>query len=86
MIGLEEQLKETRILVFIDCQPASIAAFNGGILSGEEDIILLIKECVSCLSESGNDIIVHLVPGHRGTEANEHADCQPDRPMKLLMK
>ena len=85
MIGLEEQLKETRIHVFTDCQPVIIAAVNGGIPSEEVEIILLIKECVNYLSDSGNDIIVHLVPGHRDTEGNEHARCQPVRPQKLLL-
>ena len=52
IIGLEEQLKDTRIHVFTDCQPAIKAAFNGGIPSGKVDIILQIKECVNCLSDS----------------------------------
>ena len=75
MIGLEEQLKDTRIHFFTDCQPAIIAAFNGGIPSGKVDI-LQIKECVNCLSDSGNGIIVHWVPGHRDIEGNELADRQ----------
>ena len=65
MIGLAEQLKYTRIHVFTDCQPAIKVAFNGGIPSEKVDIILQIKECVNCLSDSGNDTIVHWVPGHR---------------------
>ena len=40
------------------------------------DIILQIKECVNCLSDSENDIIVHWVPGHRDIEGNELADSQ----------
>ena len=76
MIGLEEQLKDSRIHVFTDCQPAIIAAFNADIPSGKVDIILQIKECVNCFSDSGNDIIVHSVPGHRNMEGNELADCQ----------
>ena len=36
-----------------------------------ENIILQIKESVNCLSDSGNDIIVH-----RDIEGNELADCQ----------
>ena len=31
MIGLEEQIKDTRIHFFTDCQPAIKAVFNGGI-------------------------------------------------------
>ena len=76
MIGLEEQLKDTGIYVFTDCQPAIKAAFNGGIPSGKVDIIVQIKECVNCLADSGNDIIVHWVPGHRDIEGNELADSQ----------
>ena len=76
MIGLEEQIKDTQIHFFTDCQPAIKAAFNGGIPSGKVDIILQIKESVNCLSDSGNDIIVHWVPGHRDIEGNELADCQ----------
>ena len=49
MIGLEEKLKDTKINVFTDCQPAIKAAFNGGIPSGKVDIILQIKECVNCV-------------------------------------
>ena len=83
MIGLKEQLKDIRIHVFTDCQPAIKAAFNGGIPSGKVDIILQIKECVNCFSDSGNDIIVHWVPGHRDIEGNELADSQAK---KLLIK
>ena len=76
MIGLEEQIKDTQIHFFTDCQPAIKAAFNGGLPSGKVDIILQIKESVNCLSDGGNDIIVHWVPGHRDIEGNELADCQ----------
>ena len=76
MIGLDEQIKDTQIHFFTDCQPAIKAAFMGGIPSGKVDIILQIKESVNCLSDSGNDIIVHWVPGHRDIEGNELADCQ----------
>ena len=41
-----------------------------------ENIILQMKESVNCLSDSGNDITVHWVPGHRDIEGNELADCQ----------
>ena len=40
------------------------------------DIILQIKECVTKLSDRGNILLVHWVPGHRDIEGNELADQQ----------
>ena len=56
--------------------PMIIAAFNSGYLSGKVDIVLQIKECFNRWSDSGNDIIVHWVPGHRDIDRNELADSQ----------
>ena len=78
MVSLDDQiqLKDRKIHFFTDCQPAIIAAFNSSIPSGKVDIILQIKECVTKLSDRGNILLVHWVPGHRDIEGNELADQQ----------
>ena len=78
MVSLDDQiqLKDRKIHFFTDCQPAIIAAFNSSIPSGKVDIILQIKECVTKLSDRGNIILVHWVPGHRDIEGNELAEQQ----------
>ena len=78
MVSLDDQiqLRDRKIHFFTDCQPAIIEAFNSSIPSGKVDIILQIKECVTKLSDRGNILLVHWVPGHRDIEGNELADQQ----------
>ena len=53
------------IHIFTDCQEAIVLAFGNQIPSNKIEIITSIKQHINQISEKGNKIHVHWVPGHK---------------------
>ena len=70
------QVEDRDIHIFTDCQGAIISAFHNQIPKNKIGIITSIKESIQQISEKGNRIHVHWVPGHKEIAGNELADQQ----------
>ena len=64
------------IHIFTDCQGAIVSAFGNQIPANKIEIITSIKQHINQISEKGNKIHVHWVPGHKDILGNELADQQ----------
>ena len=70
------QVEDRDIHIFTDLQGAIISAFHNQIPKNKIGIITSIKESIQQISEKGNRIHVHWVPGHKEIAGNELADQQ----------
>ena len=70
------QVENRDIHIFTDCQGAIVSAFHNQIPKNKIGIITSIKESIQQISEKGNRIHVHWVPGHKEIAGNELAELQ----------
>ena len=70
------QVEDRDTHIFMDCQGAIISAFHDQITKNKIGMITSIKESIQQISEKGNRIHVHWVPGHKEIAGNELADQQ----------
>ena len=57
--------KKRDIHIFTDCQGAIVSAFHNQIPKNKIGIITSVKQGIQQISEKGNRIHVHWVPGHK---------------------
>ena len=74
-----EYVRNISVHILTDCKPAIKTAFGGQLPKCKIETVISINESMSKIGERGNEVKVHLVPGHNDIVRNELPNRQAKR-------